>query len=142
MTSAPSQVQTASPLSNSVCGSSNPGHLNCLTVSKWLRVNFIIFYQVREVENLNSLSSLVTYDSILPPRCNLYEPHISVLQVVLNVICLQWYPHPIGLRAPKLSKSRITATPECSKPINLDTDKVEQIPFPSCYPLDAWSVSF
>ena len=38
--------------------------------------------------------------------------------------------------------SRVTATPECSKTIHLDTDKLEQIPCPSCYPLEFWSVSF
>jgi hypothetical protein len=85
MVSSPSQVQTASPLSKSVCGSSYPGHLNCPTVSKWLDVNFINFYQVREVEIFNTLSSLVTNDSLPPPCCNLYEPHIRVLQVVLNM---------------------------------------------------------
>ena len=44
----------------------------------------------------------------------------------------------------KLLESRITATPEYSRTINLDTDKLEQTPSSSSsrYPLDAWSVSF
>jgi len=37
----------------------------------------------------------------------------------------------------KLSKYKISTTPWCSKPINLDIDKLEQLPSPSCYPVGA-----
>ena len=50
---------------------------------------------------------------------------------------LTLYPPLQGLRGPKTLKSKLPSTPGCTKPINLDIDKMELLPCLSGYLLDA-----